>query len=427
MRFGLLCLFLSGLALGKTEPAPVRVRLEEAKRYAIENNFEVSALRQQAKELEALQGKSRSGFFPTLGIAAGAENTQGQNAALGFAYANFNVFRGFADTYQSQIAAIDAEMGTIRLRQTEFRTGLAVEEKFNLYLLKKILIDLKQEAIKLNTTHKGMASRRMGSGLAAGSDVMEFELRDSLLRSDLVLLSQELEEVRIELKQLLGEQIGGNIEPVGGLAHQHIKANLMEYLSSLHESNESIRLANRELAKANVESKLWRASWLPKFDLQAKVGYVPIGDRPPADDGKYTSNGPTAMGQALLTWDIFTGFSSHYERKEGEAKALRAEAMLKKAIQSTVTETEMEFRRLRSIQERVDIEDKNEDRAKKYYDAVMSEYRRGVKNSADVKVAAELLFETRSRRETYKYDFLKERVDLERAIGKPVTVEVHED
>ena len=57
----------------------------------------------------------------------------------------------------------------------------------------------------------------------------------------------------------------------------------------------------------------------------------------------------------------------------------------------------------------------------------MSEYRRGVKNSADVKVAAELLFETRARRESYKYDFLKERVDLERAIGKPIAVEVHED
>lgn len=133
------------------------------------------------------------------------------------------------------------------------------------------------------------------------------------------------------------------------------------------------------------------------------------------------------MGMALVSWDLFSGFSTYWERKEGEAKQLRAEAQLKMAIQTTVMDTETEFRRLKSVQDRVDIEDKNEDRAKRYYDAVMNEYRRGVKNSADVKVAAELLFETRARRETYKYDFLKERVDLERAIGKPIVVEVHED
>jgi outer membrane protein TolC len=53
----------------------------------------------------------------------------------------------------------------------------------------------------------------------------------------------------------------------------------------------------------------------------------------------------------------------------------------------------------------------------------MNEYRRGIKNSADLKVAADGLFEASLKREAFKFDFLNSRIDLERALGGKVEIE----
>ena len=73
---------------------------------------------------------------------------------------------------------------------------------------------------------------------------------------------------------------------------------------------------------------------------------------------------------------------------------------------------------------RVHLEAENEARTKKYYKFVFSEYRRGVKNSADVKSAASGLFETSLRKEQFKFEFLSRRLELERALGGPVEYQV---
>jgi len=410
-----------GPALALADESSARVTLQDAKRYAVERNLDVLALRRAADEKKANAGLANSAFFPRLGVAGGAEtNRGGDAAALGYLYGNFNVFRGFEDTYKSQVAAIESEIVDARLRQAEFRVGLDVEQQFHLYLLKKVVIALKDAALELNAKHKGMAAKRRSRGLSASSDVMEFELRDSLIRSDLMLLGQELKEARIRLRKLLGEEVGARIEPAGSLQHQHLKGELKEYILKIKDTSETVRIANRELARSNVEAKLWRARWLPVVDVEAQAGYLNLDNRPP-------TGGLGVRGVVLAKFDLFSGFSGMWERRAGEAKQLKAEAQLKRALQEVLGDTEAAYVRLRTIQDRVDVEDQNESRAKRYYDAVIDEYRRGLKNSADVKVAAEMLFETRIRRESFKFDFLKERLELERSLGSPIETELVHD
>lgn len=55
--------------------------------------------------------------------------------------------------------------------------------------------------------------------------------------------------------------------------------------------------------------------------------------------------------------------------------------------------------------------------------AALGEYRRGIRNSADVRLAAEVLFDASLRRQNFKYEFITHRIGLERILDAPVEIE----
>jgi outer membrane protein TolC len=266
-----------------------------------------------------------------------------------------------------------------------------------------------------------MALTKKRSGLAADSDVMEFDLKDATLRSDLLLLDQEIEEARVALKKLLGEEIGSKIEPVGSLQHQHLKGNLLELMKRIKNESEPVQLGAKEVLISSLEAKSIQSKWLPKVDVEVAAGYLPW-------DLRQVEAG-TAMigGKIVAKLDLFSGFDTLYEQKASIAKRMRQEAELKNILLGAMTDTENAYRRISTIQARVDLEQENESRSRKYYASVMNEYRRGVKNSADLRVAADGLFEASLKRESFKFDFLNSRIDLERALGGKVETETIED
>ncbi len=401
------------------------VGLEDAKKFAVEHNYEVTALRKTLEEAKAVVGRVRSSYYPKLGVAGGADNQidshNSESAVIGYAYGNINVFNGFSDSYRSQIASLEAEKAEVRLNRTEFRVGLDVENIFHLYIFTKGKLDLKNEALTLNNELRKLAKQKRGAGMTGESDVMDFDLRDAILRSDIVLVQQELESARANLRRLLGEEIGAKIEPIGKLQHQHIKGSLMDYIKKMNERSEQVLIAGRNASIASVQSKTWTSKWLPKFDIEAKAGYLPLIERP-------QQGGASLSLMGIIKLELFSGFDAVWEKREGEAKRLKTEAELKNAILTSVTQMDIAYRKLKVVQERVDLEEKNLDRAEKYYRAVMSEYKRGIKNSIDLKQAAEVLYETKLRRENYKYEFLSDRIELEKSLGASVETEkIHEE
>lgn len=419
---------ICSISIGATPPPEEggsKFSLEQAKKHAISHNFEVLALRKAFEEATALTRRARSSYFPTLGIAGGADTEisahENEAVSLGYLYANYNLFNGFGDAYRAEMADLEAEKAKVKLERTEFRIGLEVEQVFHLYLFKKGALALREEALKLNDKHKKSAVQRKASGMSSVADVMEFDLSESLLKSDILLLQQELEGARTQLKKLLGEEIGAKIEPVGALQHQHLKGSLMDYVNRIKDESESVLLSARTHQVATVESKVWRTKWLPKLDLEVKAGYLPLIERP-------AQGGASISAMVLAKVDLFSGFDTVAEKNQMEAKRLRTEAELKNALLSAVSDMETAYRKIKTIQARVDLEEQNASRSDRYYKAVFSEYGRGVKNSADLKVASEQVYEAHFRREAYKFDFLTEKLNLEKALGGKVETEiVHEE
>jgi len=421
-------LFILALSLvggkGFSQETKSRVTVEDVKKYAIQNNLEIKALKHELQASEYAANRAAARFYPELGAAGGFENSisdeKVESGGIGYVYGRLNLFRGFADVNQVKRDKIATEINAHKLKVAEFQVGLAVEKYFHEYIFLKRLVSHTESAIGLNETQQKNVQRMRQSGLASEADVMEFELQDALLKSEIVSANQALEEARVNLKRFLGEEVGTKIEPAGDLMHEHLQGTLMDYIQKVHESNDAIVNATKVASLATQDVKLANAKLFPEIDFEVQSGLLPLDQRP-EDDGMSTNL------LLIAKYPLFSGLESTYARKEKISLELSAQEHLKDKILNVISEVETRYRRLKAIEKRVDLEKANSLRAKKYFDTVSKEYRAGVKNSADARNAASGVYEAATREDKFRYEFLIERIELEKALGSPVKTDVIND
>lgn len=399
------------------------VNLDQAKKFAVSQNYRVQALREKVNAVDARRQVALAPFYPEIGVVGGVQNltekSEGDSTSIGYAYASYNIFRGFRDTSERRIQNLELQRAELEFRQAEFLVGLDVEEYFHTYLHLDTRKKLTDQALGRNSELQRAVERKRGSGLVSPADFMEFEIRESLLKSEQELVLQELEEARVNLKRILGEEIGSKIQPTGSLSHEHLELKLEELVAHVQEHNAEIEKRAKELETASARVSASRSHWYPEIDFEARAGNLP---RESLGEGK-------AKVSLLLTakLPIFSGFSGAWKVREAKAELAASQAELKDRILNLVADVETHYRKLKAIEGRVDLEATNAEKAKKYFDAILKEYSLGVKNSVDLNSAASQLYEANLRTERFKLDFLLERIALERLLGKPLKTKTIEE
>ena len=305
----------------------------------------------------------------------------------------------------------------MELTKKEFELALQVERNFYEYIYISTLIGLKERSLQFNEKHKKFVNRKRVAGLVSEADVMEFEVRDSLLQSEYVSQKLELEETRIKLKNILGPEVGEKIRPVGKLQNQTIDGTLMSYVDQLKEKNHQILLTTHSVGRAKVNNSIAQAAWLPEVDFQAQFGMLPLDERIDR-----TADATTARFLLTANFRLFSGFRDYYSSRRDSSRVAEAEHMLKDEIVQSVSAVEALYRKLKAIETRINLEKNNILRTEKYYDAVVSEYRRGSKNSADLAMAIDQYFAALQKREGLKFDFLNNKINFEMLMGQPIRV-----
>lgn len=416
---GLTLHFASSEAIAETQQE--KIDLETAKKYAISHNYGIAALRHEVEEIKSRGERTRSPFLPKFGVAGGVESQNSvddsQAAPLAYAYGSYNIFNGNRDTYRKEISKSELEKADLKLKSAEFLVGLEVEEFFHAYLFKKGLIELKDGEIELNESHQKLVNETRLRGSVSDTDIMEFQLKDSTLKSELVALKQELEDARSNLKRLLGEEIGSNIQPVGNLQHQHIKGSLMDALAKIQTQSQDVKAKAIDVSIAKTESKIADARWLPEINLEGRVGYLSLGERT-------KENTPQTSIALVAKMDLYTGGDAHWESREKSSNALKVEYQLKNEINDAIRKVEMGYRNLKVIETRADLEKDNATFAKRYYRSVLGEYKRGFKNSSDLSNASDKLNEAQARKLSLEFDFIRERIAVEKSLGSKLEIEL---
>ena len=406
------------------EDRPAKISLDDAKRYAVTNNFKVKSVSEKVNAAVASKNRTHSSFYPKFGVAGGLDQYSAgeteEKTSVGYVYGSINLFNGFRDSYKSEMSALVEDKFQVELEQEKFRVELDVEEQFHRYLYFKDLITINNDSLALNQKHQKLVRKTKSMGQASETDLMEFDLKESIIRSELVSLEQGLETSRIHLKRLLGEEVGKQIEPVGALQHQHIKGNLMAYLDQIKTTSIPVKLAAKEQAISSLKAKSWRSKWLPSVDFEAQAGNLPLDLKLEGIDSRESS-----MRLLLVAkLELFSGMDTYWESRETDHLKNSAASELKHEILMSITEMEESYRKLKAIEKRVDLELNNVSKSKEYYESVLKEYQRGYKNSADLSGATDRYFEARARQVEFKFNFLQERLAFERSLGAPLKVEI---
>jgi outer membrane protein TolC len=130
-----------------------------------------------------------------------------------------------------------------------------------------------------------------------------------------------------------------------------------------------------------------------------------------------TLDSPESTVGIVARWELFSGFESANHRKVAAAQLVKAKAELDNNRVHILSRAEQLRNQLKSISSRLEFEQKNQKQIERFLKAVQDEYRRGFKNSNDLKSALELVLDTQINKGILRADYFEARAELQEILG----------
>ncbi len=413
-KLSIALLFLSASALAATP-----LTLKEALSKATSSNPELKISEFEFDATKGLLKSERSLFFPTFGIEGGyqkfdsdAEKISGN---FGNLFGEYKFDLAGSQYFHYRATSVNSEIAKLKQDQIRKQLQWLIETKFSRALYLQESIKLYKTALEQNVKFAQAAKKKKASGLASEADVIEFDLNESMLKSDLEEIQSDFNEALNELRVSLGLTSSDALELKGYLEHFHIMESIDQLKGRLNQSSLKRQVAELEAKKASHIQSASYGGFLPEITLKATYGRRGM-DEP---------EGPEQTYFVVARWELFSGFKDLGNYQMALAMEQKAEFEKRQNDLNLPGELETVYKKFIALQNRVDLESQNKERSKTYLNTVMSEYRRGVKNSADLKSASMQLLEASLRDLKYRYEGIKQKEVLQTLIGDSVKFEVH--
>jgi outer membrane protein TolC len=358
-----------------------------------------------ASRLESVAASQREGalprsFMPSLALHGGQENSKlgsqkWRSHSIYGVEANFNLFNGGRDEIKNKISSLEASRKSVQVKR------VAADELDKARVLYWELISLKEEATLLKTTievnnlNLAAAQKRVRSGVAANSDLFEFEMKAADLKRDSSKVDLSLKGHTELLRLVLGFDESVTLTFPESLNHEHDEDARLTPSESQYEFlfKEQELLSQQFSLSANEQ----RRSWWPRLDAFASISKF----------SAHKTEAAAETNEALLgvkvSLSIPAGMESLREAQALDQEATAAKLMAEHKRRETAIHLKAELAQLKLLHDQVHETEQNIARAERYYKITQSEYARGVKNSPDVLGASDKLFDARhSRLETIR-------------------------
>jgi len=169
-------------------------------------------------------------------------------------------------------------------------------------------------------------------------------------------------------------------------------------IAQLRTSNFDIAEAQAEIQISEMDTQIAKSSFLPSVDLEATYGKLANEERVFAGNDNYSV-------VLKVSVPLFSGLETLNQTRSARANVVAKTATASRKNLSTLAEAENLFSRLGTLNDRLNLEEKNLSKSEEYYKITLGEYRRGVKNSPDMVGASERLVDARIRNLEYRKDY----------------------
>jgi len=404
------------------EVEPTQLTLTGAVDLAMQRSPKIRSMHALLDEALAKRGVARSQYLPKVGIAGGFEKNPAyatDATRLAYGYASWNLFNGFSDRRNAQLAELNVARAEIDLEEAKFALMLDVESRFYGVLgAAKSFAEWQQALAVTDAALKDVRQRR-GAGMMSAGDVVAFEVRQARVSSEAADAQAEVELAKAEFYRLIGYDLSQKITFSGDVPRYALNEKIDVTLKSAHEKAIALRKFAIESAKSDVVASQWVSGVLPKIDLEARHGMIPVGERPPR-----TGEADVSATAFLLTakLELFSGFATLHDRRVALAQKVQSEEDAREASLDLLSRIEKHLRRMVALEKRLSVEGENSLKTSKFKDTTAREYRMGVKSAQDYAAAVDLVIDVRRRYVDSLLAWHAERILLEKSLGRRLNV-----
>lgn len=397
--------FLSLLLLGgkvfANHPNEGSFTLEQLLKEAETQNLEIKEAESQLKSSDALASAQYGRLMPQLSVEGGPQSTkfdeEKNSGTTAYGKVEWNLYRGGRDSSELDKAKIKSDLDQKKFEAVKSKIIREVSRVYYELLFLLEGTDLKQKAIEMNQEQMKLAKLKKSSGFTSIADVIEFELREATLNSDLKMFAQAITEKSRELSVLLGRKDSSIPSLVKGHLSREVVTTLNKekVMSRLKGSNIEMAEAQADLKMSEKDAAIAKSGFLPSLDLEAKYGKI-------ANEEKVFNDSNNYSVMLKLSVPLFSGLETMNQTKSARSVVIARGAAASRKGLSVVAEAENLFSQLSTLTDRLNLEEKNLSKSEEYYKITLGEYRRGVKNSPDMVGASERLLEARIRNLEYR-------------------------
>ena len=419
----------------KAPAGPLSLKL--AIKTALRNNPDRAMALDRIGQSEALLAKAMAPFYPMLRLSAGYSrgdapsaylfstidqrnlapdtnfNAPGtfQNWDLGLGL-EWNLFRGGGDYLRMRMAETGVDMS--RLDTASVINGLvaSVTKGFYNCLAAREFAAVAEKSRETVSSELNVMRLRFREGGALKSDVLSLEVRLAQARENVVIASNNHKLALAALANLLGLDVDAKLDPEeNGEAVLGIPPHYQRGLAVAFSQRPELLKARRMVVRARMGVDAAKSGYWPSLNLRGRYWLASENLEFETENGNWTAG-------IAADWDVFSGFSTRAEEQRARAFLREMLGADRKAGRDIQLDVKRAYLNLAAAKARLDVTKASAAQAEESLDLVRKQFEGGAAGITRYLDAELALTRTRMRCIAARYDQIKARADVARALGR---------
>ena len=397
----------------QAEPEPEALTLQQAESIALENHPGIRAADERIKVQEAVVGKAKAGYYPTLGARGTYENRPRPSTRAG--EQNFYKTTGDVDwlltDFGRREGTIRKEEDTLEARRSARETSteevvFMVRRAFFDYLRARALVRVEQDTVKDRETLVRQAQGFFDVGTRPKIDVARAEASLFAAKAGLIAAQNGVRIAWARLKNAMGVT---SFEERSVAAEVHVRPPT---------------LSLEEAVKAAFESRTELKEFQSRLDAQqeaidvAKLGRMPRVRFAGQYGEWWHDERDIVSSMMVLDIPLFAGFTVDTEIEKNVRDQAVIRAQLEEARQRIALEVEESYLNLAEAGERIKANEAQKRSAKENLDLANGRYQVGVGSIIEITEAQVINSRAQTDHIRSVYDHKVAEARLARAMGR---------
>ncbi|MDR8392770.1 TolC family protein [Aliifodinibius sp. S!AR15-10] len=424
-------LFVPSLLAQNKEPEVLR--LDEAIRIGLENNFSIRIARNVADIAENNQSYGNAGFFPELSATAsrtkriedsktefsgnsipdrdvdGAETTT-TNASASL---NWTIFDGLGMFTTYQRLSELKELGAIESRLAiENRIAQIITAYFNIVRQKKIA-DVLESTLELSEQRIQIAETRKDLGSGSEYDLLQARADYNADRAAMIRQEITLHDAKLLLNELMGRDVDQQFAVQADIpVNQELEYE--EIVEKALSDNLQLAVAKTNERVTELEIKEIKAERFPELDLNVGYGY----NLNESGAGFLELSQSTGFNYGLTARiTLFDGFNRERRRQNAQIALKNQRLSFQEQQQQVKAGINSEFNSYLNALRLVKLEEENLVYAEQTVDIALERFKLGTINSIELREAQRTLIDAESRLIQARFEAKAAETELYRLMG----------